>query len=320
MAQMLGVDLLGNCDAAAPLTYYEDAVENAFRFAEAGMPVQCITGPVCGGTGPASIAGYLVSTNAEIIAAIVMVQLIKPGTRVMANTFTTMQNMKSGCPGFGQVGTFLNSVAFNQVWRNKYDIPTIHSTTAFTASKEMDVQLGFEKSFGALLVALSGGHLIHLHGSIYGELSWSPVQAIIDHDIAGMVGRALRDIEVSAEALALDLIHQVGPIPGHYLGKAHTREWWQREQFMPSVTDRLTPPEWEKSGKRGMIGNARQRLQDILSSHKVDPPLTESQESNMERILEDARRFYKDKGFISAQELADYRKHIHSPGYPYTSR
>lgn len=317
MAQSIGVDLLGNLDAAAPLTYYGDAVEMAFEFAEAGFPLQCVTGPVCGGTGPASIAGCVVSTNAEIIAGIVLVQLIKPGSRVLANDFGTMQNMRSGCPGFGQVGTFLHSVLFNQVWRERYGIPTIHSTTAFMASKEIDVQLGYGKGIGALIVALSGGHLVHLHGSIYGERTWHPLQAIIDDDIAGMIGRALRGVRVDDETLAVDLINEVGPIPGHYLSKAHTREWWPKEQFIPHVADRLTVPEWENRGRKGILDYARDRFDEILSQHEVDPPLSDSQEEDIERILQEARSYYREKGLISDQEWDAYKRGIGSPDYPY---
>jgi trimethylamine--corrinoid protein Co-methyltransferase len=317
MAQLLGVDILGNLDAAAPLTYFDDAVEAAFRFAEAGLPLQCVTGPVCGGTGPATIAGCTVSCNAEIIAGIVLVQLIKPGTRVLANDFATTQNMRSGAPGFGHMGTFLHSVVFNQVWRNKYHIPTIHSTTAFMASKEIDVQLGYGKGMGALIVALSGGHLVHMHGSVYGELTWSPLQAIVDDDIAGMVGRALEGVRVDNETLAIDLINEVGPIPGHYLAKAHTREWWPREQFIPKVEDRLTVPEWESTGKKGILDYARERMEDILATHKVDPALTDAQEQGIERILKDAREYYRGKGLISDEEWEAYSQQIESPNYPY---
>jgi trimethylamine--corrinoid protein Co-methyltransferase len=317
MAQALGVDLLGNFDAHNPLTYFRDGVDMAFRFAEAGFPLQCVTGPVCGGTGPASIAGCVVSTNAEIVAGIVLVQLIKPGTRVLANDFGTMQNMRSGCPGFGQIGTFLHSVVFNQVWREKYHIPTIHSTTAFMAAKEIDVQLGYGKGIGALLVALSGGHFVHLHGSIYGERTWHPLQAIIDDDIAGMIGRALRGVQVDDETLAVDLIHEVGPIPGHYLSKAHTRKWWMMDQFIPRVADRLTVPEWEKRGRKGIVDYAGERLDEILSTHEVDPPLTDSQEEDLERILREAREHYRDKGLISDKEWSAYKQDIGSSGYPY---
>jgi trimethylamine--corrinoid protein Co-methyltransferase len=246
-----------------------------------------------------------------------MIQLIKPGARVLANTFATMQNMRSGCPGFGQIGTFMNSVVFNQIWRTKYHIPTIHSTTAFMATKEIDVQLGYGKGMGAMIVALSGGHLVHLHGSIYGELTWSPLQAIVDDDIAGMVGRALQGVPVDHATLALDLINEVGPIPGHYLAKAHTREWWPREQYVPKVADLLPPAEWEQSGKTGILDHAKERMEEIMATHQVDPPLSQGQEEDLERILEEARKHYRGKGLISDEEWADYQKQLASPHYPY---
>jgi trimethylamine--corrinoid protein Co-methyltransferase len=316
MAQALGVDLIGNCDAAAPLTYYDDAVKSAIRFAEAGFPINVITGPVCGGTGPATIAGCTVSCMAEIIAGIVFIQLARPGTRVFANDFATMQNMKSGSPGFGQIGTFLNSVVFTQIWRKKCNIPTIHSTTAFTASKEIDIQQGYGKGMGTLLVALSGGHLVHLHGSIYGELTWHPIQAIIDDEIAGMVGRALQGVQVDEETLALDLIKAVGPIPGHYLGKAHTRKWWGKEQYISKVEDQLTLPEWEKLGKKGIVDHAKEKMEEILDTHTVYP-LTESGREDIERILNEARVYYKKKNLISNKEWEVYRKQIAVSSYPY---
>ena len=58
-----------------------------------------------------------------------------------------------------------------------------------------------------------------------GEFTFHPVQAIIDNDIVGMIGRFLQGVQVNEETLALDLINEVGPIPSLYLDKEHTRIW-----------------------------------------------------------------------------------------------
>jgi len=65
-----------------------------------------------------------------------------------------------------------------------------------------------------LTAALSGTNIINLHGGIYGEPSAHPVQAILDDDIAGMIGRFIEGVNVNAETLALDLIEEVGPFQG----------------------------------------------------------------------------------------------------------
>jgi trimethylamine--corrinoid protein Co-methyltransferase len=129
---------------------------------------------------------------------------------------------------------------------------------------------------------------------------------VLDDDIAGMVGRYLEGMSVTDETLALDLIEQVGPIPGHFLGLAHTRKWWKQEQYIPKSSDTQTYPEWLQGGKKSCVDYARERMEDIIASHKP-MPLTDRQEDDLERILEDARAHYERAGHISPAEMKAYR-------------
>jgi len=95
--------------------------------------------------------------------------------------------------------------------------------------------------------------------------------------------------------LAIDLIHEVGPIPGYYLDKEHTRKWWRSERFLPAVADILTIPEWIQKGKKTCIDLAKEKMEEILTSYKLSMPLTDSQEADIEKILEEAKRYYKEK-------------------------
>ena len=150
----------------------------------------------------------------------------------------------------------------------------------------------------ALVAAISGANLVWLYGTVYGELIAHPVQAIMDDDISGMIGRFLEGITVNDETLAIDLIEDVGPAPGFYLPREHTRKWWKKEQFMPTVADILTLPEWVKGGKKSCIDHAKEKMREILLTHKVSIPLTTSQEGDIEKILEDARKYYKKRGMM----------------------
>ena len=164
---------------------------------------------------------------------------------------------------------------------------------------------------------MSGTNTIWIQGAMYGELGFNPYQAIIDDDIAGMLGRFLEGIEVNDETLAVELIDEVGPIPGHFLNTSHTRRWWKHEHYIPRVADRLTYPEWERTGKKDIIELARERYNEIIESHQVDLPLTESQEEDIERILSEAREYYRKKGLITDKEWEEYRKDLSSRNYPY---
>jgi len=227
MAKAVGIDLLVVFDAAPPLTYYSDPCEAVFNFIEAGFPVIANTGSVMGGTSPATIAGSMISTSAEVMTGLVLAQLIKPGVGVVAGNFTMPMDMQRGHPAFGAVGQALHLAMFNQVWRS-YRVPTF-SVTGYESSKKTDFQCGYEKALGTLIAALSGANLIEFQGCVHGELTYHPVQSVLDDDIAGWIGRFVEGVEVSDETLAIDLIEQVGPIPGYFLNKEHTRNWWKRE-------------------------------------------------------------------------------------------
>ncbi len=54
-----------------------------------------------------------------------------------------------------------------------------------------------------------------------------------------------------------------------------------------------------------------------MATHKVDPALTDAQEEGIERILKDAREYYRGKGLISDEEWKAYSKQMESPDYPY---
>ena len=148
--------------------------------------------------------------------------------------------------------------------------PTGNSTVGFINAKLPDFQSGYEKALGAIISALSGGNLLQLHGGVMGELSAHPVQAVLDEDIAGIVGKFISGVEVNEETIAFDLIKKVGPVPGHYLSTKHTRKWWKIAQFMPKSADRTSNyKEWESRGKKTTIDLAKERVTEILNSYNT---------------------------------------------------
>jgi trimethylamine--corrinoid protein Co-methyltransferase len=295
MAKAVGIDLLAVFDAAPPLTYHSEPCEAVFNFIEAGFPLIINTGPVMGGTSPATIAGSMVSTSAEVMAGLVLAQLIKPGIGVVAANITMPMDMQRGHPAFGAVGQALHLAMFNQVWRS-YRVP-VYSITGYESSKKTDFQCGYEKALGTLVAALSGANLIEFQGCVHGELTFHPAQAVLDDDIAGWIGRFIEGVEVEDETLAIDLIHEVGPVPGYYLDKEHTRNWWKKEQLIPKVADWESYPEWIKRGKKDALARARESVEEILTTHEVTP-LSEHQDREIDRILEDARSYYRQKGIL----------------------
>jgi len=316
MAKALGAVNLGVVAVSPPLTYQEDAVISAFRNCEAGFPLYIQSGATYGATSPVTAAGATVTNNAELMAGIVLAQLIRPGTGILVSDFGFIQNMRSGYPVFGRIESSLHQIMFNQIWR-RYKIPIGNHSTGVSNSKRIDYQCGYEKTSACLLSLLSGANEIGFHGCVYGELSFHPVQLILDDDVVGMMGRLLEGVEVSTETLAFDVIDKVGPIPGTFLTEEHTRNWWRKAQFTPKSTDSLTYQEWMEADKKDCIEYAKDRMEEILETYKPEP-LSDSDENAIEKILEEAREYYRKKDLISDKEWDAYKTDLKSTGYPYS--
>jgi len=310
MAQELGIDLDVELDSAAPLTFYTAAVEATFRYAEAGNPVQPTVVMTLGAEGPATLAAALVLEDAQMMAFVALSQLIRPGIGVSIQHGIKPMDMQRGCPRFGAVSKSLTTVMANQLLR-RYQIPSCTTAGYTSTSKEIDFQCAYEKSLGTLISALSGSNLHIFQGGSGSELLYHPVLSVLDDDIAGWIGRFLQGAEVNDETLAIDLINEVGPIPGHYLNREHTRKWWRKEQFIPKVADRETYPVWIKSGKKDALALAKERVEEILATHKPKS-LTPAEEQIVEDILKEAREYYRKKGLITDEEWTTYMKTLES--------
>lgn len=303
IAKATDQQVLGLVCASSPLTYQKDDIAAAFEFAEAGFPVRIDTGPLCGATSPVTLAGSVVQANAELLAGVVLMQLIKPGIGIIGSIYIHPLEMRSGIPVFGAIERALGCIIFFQVWR-RYGIPT-WGGACNTSGKLIDYQAGYEKSMQLLLQALSGPNILASHGGIFGELTYHPVVSILDDDISGIIGRTLTGTNVNDETLALELIKQVGPIPGHYLNKDHTRTLWKKEFFVPKVADRTSYSEWIQKGKKDALQKAKERLKEILDTHRPIE-LPKDQDKEIDRILEKARDWYR-KGTVHTNETENKR-------------
>jgi trimethylamine--corrinoid protein Co-methyltransferase len=297
LAQAVDMQLLGVCEAAAPLAFPEDAIEAAFEYTAAGFPMFIAAGSIMGGSAPVTAAGSTVTNNAELLGVVVLIQCMRPGTGIIGNDFVTPMDMRSGGFLFGALGVNLHQMAFNQLWTQVYRIPTVNTGAAFSNSKLIDYQSGYEKTHTAMASALSGANCIVLHGGVTAELAYNPILSVINDDVAAIIGRTIEGFAVNEEAVALELIHQVGPNPGSYLGKKHTRVNWQKEYYVPKTADCLSYQEWLQGGRKSTIELARERMEQILASHTVQP-ISPEQDKDIDRILEDARKHYRKKGLM----------------------
>lgn len=87
----------------SPLTISEGCAEPIIEYARANLPQNILSMALAGATSPVTLAGTLVTHNAEVLGGIVLAQLTRKGAPVMYGSSTSMIDLKLttatvGCP------------------------------------------------------------------------------------------------------------------------------------------------------------------------------------------------------------------------------
>ena len=88
----------------------------------------------------------------------------------------------------------------------------------------------------------------------------------MNDEIIAMTRRIMRGIEVSDDALMLDLIDQVGP-GGEFMSLEVTAKRCRAEIWNPTLMDRQPWDVWEAAGSKTATDRIRAKLKNILARH-----------------------------------------------------
>ena len=252
----------------SPLHLDTGVTEILIEWCKHGLPVALSSAPMAGSTSPVTLAGTLVQLNAEQLSGIVLTQLVRPGTPVLAGYIPGVADMRTGGYLGGTVEFGMMQAAAAQL-AHFYQVP-IYCSAGMTDAKLPDAQAGYEKMATLLLAAMGGCNYIHhAIGMVTNMNSASLEQAVIDDEVVGMVMRVLHGIEVTTPSMALDAIQRVGP-GGHYLADPHTVQFMRSEFFYPPLANRQNRAAWEAAGKRDTRERAMARVEELLQAQQ--PP------------------------------------------------
>jgi trimethylamine--corrinoid protein Co-methyltransferase len=273
-------------EPVSPLQMPETGMQILLEFTRLGLPVSY--GPMvqAGMTGPVTLAGTLTQENAETLAAIVITQVLRPGTPVMYGGIPHVVDMRTGVISFASPEQGLMAVAMCQIAKS-YGLP-VYVNVGLGDSNLVDAQAGLERGMTFLLGVLAGGDLLGHMGISGADQGACLPQLVVDNEMIAYVKRVLRGFEVGETSLAVNEIKAVGH-RGNHLGQPHTLKHFLAELWLPAIFSRAPWDSWQDQGGKSLVERAANKVQDILDTHEPEP-IDEALASEIDGIVESARQ------------------------------
>lgn len=269
-------------ESTSPLQFVKSQLAVARAFSSWGVPLTIHAHPIAGLSAPVTLAGELVMTHAEVLAWVVITQILVAGTPVVYGMSSSVPNMRNGLNLAGAVEIALLGAAVARLAR-RIGIPSLMGTgTDAHVPGDQSIQ---ERLMTMLLPAFAGIDLVNLT-TLDTKMSFSPTQLVLDDSLLEITARMLEGISVDEEALALELIHQVGPAGG-FFDATHTAHHLRKELLIPGLVGRETRDAWEAAGSPSMTERAREKALRILAEHHP-PALPEGVVDQLAGVVREA--------------------------------
>ncbi|MFH0964033.1 MAG: trimethylamine methyltransferase family protein [Planctomycetota bacterium] len=277
----------------SPLMFMRAPLEIAFRAIELGFEVR-FGAPmtVAGATGPVTLAGTHVVSNAEALVGLACADAT--GQKWSYAASPVVLDPQTGATAYSGPDRVLLAAATWDFCRFHGVEPGAH--VGFTDAVLADFQAGFEIAYALFFQALAGttpGLCCGLTGP--GGTTGSLPQILLDVECLTILERMMQPVEVSEETLCVELIKRVG-IGGNYLAEEHTAAHFREALWLGGLMRRVTAEEYNRN-HRTALSAACARVEEILREHDTRV-LTVEQEKEVARIVGEAdARSARGRGF-----------------------
>ena len=260
--------LVAYLEPTSPLLHTQTALRKMLMMADKGLPFVYAPGPVEGATAPVTPAGSLAMANAEALSGLAIAQLRRPGAPVVYGSGSGPLDMRTTVATYVSPEFMLHCMGIAELAHRLYKLP-VWGFAGCSDSNTADMQAGIDSAMWILWTALSGANLVHDVGYIESGMTCSYEMMVVGDEVIGFARRLLGGFEISPEALALDVIDEVGP-GGEYVSTDHTFRHF-RECWYPRVFNRMGHQSWVDAGRPSAVEKARELARKAINEHRPEP-------------------------------------------------
>lgn len=260
--------LHGSINVNSPLVMDGPLIEAAMELARNGQANVISPVAFAGAMSPITLSGSVIQCNAEAIAVIAFLQMVRAGAPCFYGVLTTPVDMKSGAPAMGVPETVTGTLANGQMAR-RYGLP--QRVMLGSTSNAPDAQAAYESMFSLWAAQLAGAHFVyHAHGWMEGGLTTGYEKTILDSEMIGMMGALRGSLDLSDADEALGAIADVGP-GGHFLGTEHTLARYETAFHAPILSDWRPYEFWQNAGAPDTARRANAKWKAMLAAYEAPP-------------------------------------------------
>ena len=275
---------IASCIATAftPLEFTRMDVEAIRQCVLYGLPIHACSLPSAAGTAPITMPAVTIMAAAEILAMVVMAHVFGSGAPVIATPLPFALDVSTGRSLQSSIEVMQGSSMVVQLMKHGFGLVT-HTYGAGSDTPAPGPQAQAEVALRAQLVSLSGADIVGGVGQLECATVFSPVQAILDNEIGGMLNKFLQASLVDDESTAWDLLSNIEP-GGNFLADEHTVRHC-RSMYMPKVFQREDRDSFEAANRRDVMDTALQTYHDIMQRPLPDMLTDEHQIREIEQLI-----------------------------------
>jgi trimethylamine--corrinoid protein Co-methyltransferase len=254
-----------------------------------GQPVEFGLMPVAAASTPVTVAGALVQNTAESLAVSALRLAIDDLPQPIVGS-SAMMDMRHGFPRQLGPDLFLHHLAAREMDDFLYRGSRSPDGWGWcgAGAATVSAQSVLEKALGFGMGMAMGVRSFGVGCLAFSDVG-SPVQLLIDLELADYARHLYRDVSIDVEHLGLDTILETAPRGGRYLETPHTAAFFREECWLPGLCDFRSFVAWANQ-PNDIIARARRRALDVTGKATNPCTLSDACQQQIRQLQRDAER------------------------------
>ena len=267
-----------NICTISPLCHDDHGLECAMMYAENHIPVSFLSMPTMGSTAPFTVLGATVMGCAETVSGAVLLQMVKPGAKVMLAIETCMMEPRSGRCIIDHPFP-INNLNVDAI--HDWNVPCFLDSRVSVSAQDVGWESGMVDGVMSMVCARSGAEMIGAFGMLQDVMVVCPEKFVLELEAHEMAYSVSETISFEEEDLAVELMEKVGS-GGNFLMEMHTVKEMRRMRLSKVL---------RQKGKNGQEKDHRQMAIEIYNQiikEHCPEPLPDEVLKEMDTILKKA--------------------------------